>query len=109
MTQTNALQILDRPAAPLATVLEQTNRLGFPTRVIGQSRGPLVAQRVGSWWMQPLTDPNSLPTRARSRLEALLASGVTPKGVVVFHELTVSPARPPTIWERCSAQVTYWV
>lgn len=45
----------------------------------------------------------------RSLLEALLASGVTPKGVVVFHELTVTALRPPTVWEQQSAQLTHWV
>ncbi len=76
---------LARPAGATA--------LGFPVRVLGQSLAPVIPQQVGTWWLEPLTPATILPERARRRLQAVLAAGVVPRAVVVFHEL---PATPPT-------------
>ncbi len=75
---------LARPAGATA--------LGFPVRVLGQSLAPVLPQQVGDWWLEPLGPATILPARAEQRLRAVLAAGVMPRAVVVFHEL---PAAPP--------------
>lgn len=74
---------------PTRQILASTT-LGFRPRVVAHSHAPVVPQRVGNWWLEPLRSDMPLPSRARTRLEALMAAGVKPKAIVVFHEI------PPT-------------
>ncbi len=62
--------------------------VGFPVRVIGRSFARIIPRQVGNWWLEPLTSHTYLPARAQHRLDRLLAAGVKPKAVVVFHEIT---------------------
>lgn len=77
-------------------VLETGRELGFELNVIGRSYTPVVLQRVGDWWIEPLSGQTTLTPRARQRLDALLAAGVRPKAVVVFHEIEQQPRNQPT-------------
>ena len=95
------------PARPAADVLEHTRQLGFPIRVLGQNNGLIVPQVVGNWWLEPLGPQTHLPPRARHRLETVLAAGITPKAVVVFHELPKEPGEPSR-WVKLAAQCVEW-
>jgi len=77
-----------RPAARPAVALA----LGFPVRILGQSMAPVIPQQVGDWWLEPLGPATILPARAQRRLRAVLAAGVVPRAVVVFHELPATPS-----------------
>ena len=72
--------------------LEHPPAFPVPVRILGQSLAPVLPQQVGNWWLEPLTPATILPARAQRRLQAVLAAGVVPRAVVVFHEL---PATPP--------------
>jgi hypothetical protein len=52
---------------------------------------PVIPQQVGNWWLEPLGPATILPARAQRRLQAVLAAGVVPRAVVVFHELPPTP------------------
>jgi hypothetical protein len=57
--------------------------------------------------MTPLRSPDELPVRARQRLISLLEAGVTPKHLVVFHELSTTPRRTSD-WNRRGARAILW-
>lgn len=84
--------------APLGAVLDRRDLVGFPLRVVGRSMAPVVPQRVGDWWLEPVNIDAKLPLRARTRLDALLALDLVPKAIVLFHEIPTdwAPASPPT-------------
>ncbi len=72
-------------AAPLAAVLDQQDLVGFRLKVIGRSTAPVVPQRVGDWWLEPISTDTALPPRARQRLDTLLALDLVPQAIVLFH------------------------
>ena len=98
-------------SAVLATarVLRDAAALEIPLRVVGQSHAPIVPQRVGNWWLEPYTGRTPLPPRAAQRLERLLAHGVQPKAVVLFHEIPATrPTAPAAPWTRTYARLQLW-
>jgi hypothetical protein len=80
--------------APLAAVLDHQDLIDFPLRVVGRSTAPVVPQQVGDWWLEPITVDAELPLRARLRLDALLALGLEPKAVALFHEISETGQQP---------------
>jgi hypothetical protein len=77
----------------LEAVEQVITRLDFPLKVLGRSDAPIVPCRVGDWWMEPLNLFTKLSPRASQRLDAVLALGITPRAVVLFHEIV--PIDPP--------------
>jgi hypothetical protein len=76
--------------------------LGFPIRVLGQNQAPIVPKVVGEWWMEPFRGQTKLPRRAQQRLDAVLASGIALKDVVIFHELPGEPKKPSPVVKAVS-------
>lgn len=91
------------------SVLTPGSQLGFAVRVLGMSHAPVLPQQVGDWWLEPVTDDTPLPPRAVARLRAVRAAGITPRAVVVFHELPRAagghPAYPSVILPRAARRV----
>ena len=79
MTNTSGQRQLD--------IQQLSMELGFPLRSLGVNLCPIFPQRVGRWWLQPISTAEGLPERATSRLAALARAGVRPKAVVLFHEI----------------------
>jgi hypothetical protein len=84
---------LQTPQAYSSLAVIEQQRLGFPLRVLGQAHGPIVPQRVGCWWLETEIDEAQLPSRARHRLQAVRATGLPIKAVVLFHEIQSEPRR----------------
>jgi len=89
-----ALQPAQHSGAPMVAIRPHARQIDFPVRVLGQSDAAIVPQRVGNWWMEPLSKETELPPRARQRLQSFLTTGVTPKAIVVFHEIPTAPHEP---------------
>ncbi|MDO8673973.1 MAG: hypothetical protein Q7O66_21390 [Dehalococcoidia bacterium] len=92
--------VATRPTKSVLTLLERRQELTFPVVVLGQSQAPIFPMQVGPWWMEPLTRETKLPARAEKRLQALLATGVKAKAVVLFHEIPTATKRRPSRLER---------
>lgn len=82
--------------------------IDFPVRVLGRSRAPIVARRLGEWWVEPVSARTRLPSRARGRLQVLLSAGVQIKAVVLFHEIP-GVARRRSTWESLVVHVNLWL
>ena len=114
--RTTSHPITSRPSpAPgsrhLATIEQVSRALDFPIRIVGHSQAPIVPQRVGAWWLELYQPGTALPSRARQRLEAVLAAGVQPKAIVVFHEIpTADPVaqRPLSVTGQKAIALARW-
>lgn len=88
------LQPIRQSSASIVAGLRRRQQGTFPVRVLGRSDAPVLPQRVGNWWLEPLNRNTELPPRAKQRLQTLLASGIVPRAVVVFHEIPGSNDHP---------------
>ena len=81
--------------------------VGFPLHVIGRSFARIIPRQIGNWWLEPLTSNTYLPVRAQRRLDRLLAAGVKPKAVVVFHEIAEHRAKQSYVHD-IATRIIFW-
>jgi len=75
--------------------LHSLSALDFTPKLLGHSRAEIVPHQVGRWWLEPLATDSELPSRARKRLQAVRATDLPIKAVVLFHEIpTTTPPAP---------------
>jgi len=98
----------------LPSALEPFAALTFPVRVLGHSLAPVVPKLRDPWWQEPIkVDPftlepigtrTKLPPRAKRRLNEVLAGGVQPRAIVVFHEIP-GEKRPLSLLGRAAIRL----
>ncbi len=89
-------------------VLEQERRIlevgeanGWPFQVRGVAPPPLRPMYFRNWYLVPIEQDDSVvPARALVRMAAIYEAGVTPKALIIAHELPPllpAPPEPPRV------------
>lgn len=85
----------------------------WPFHVLGSAPLPEEPIRLGDWLIVPAEDdPTPIPARTMTRIQAIFAAGLQPKGFVVVHEAPkllkapVEPREPNVPQARTVAHIT---
>jgi len=75
--------------------MELSRTRGWDWPVLGQAPLPSEPVRVGKWLLVPAQDDSStIPARTLTRIQAIYAAGLRPRGFVLVHEAPLELTAP---------------
>jgi|GEM_PF-1332089 len=81
---------------------------GWNFQILGQAPLPERTVRIGDWLLSPAeTDSSLIPTRTLTRIQAIFADGIRPKGFVLVHEAPRLLPSPSDGKEKKSNQTSF--
>lgn len=82
-------------------LLSLGNQANWHFRILGKAPMPEKPVRLGDWLITPAEmDSSPVPVRALSRIQAVYAAGIRPRGFVMVHEAPKLLSSPDGMGER---------